>query len=356
MHLKKIINHKSLLIITVLVSGVMYFSYDNAFFCDDFNLAIGSKTENNNGSLPSHNINKIKVTGSNWLGNPEYLEFINEMVKKLKQKHDHEIHLLNVQASFKDLRNFILERYPQDGVAIFEYIITQAFQVQSDNILALIHNLNIYDAWLSENRLSLNDMDVLERDGLLWAKRYEIFADLAHELWDKEINEQEYKQQVVQQTLQSLNDSHDIDMSERLYILQTTIEEQFSDTPQSLLINKGLLANMYFRLESVQRDLENMAPLDRQQALAKSRRQLGYTESSIADLAKQDAAKELRWKNGNQYMAQRDQLAVNFQGADLQQRLNELRTKHFSHEAATIEAEEKSGFMRYERPRVYGSN
>jgi hypothetical protein len=113
---------------------------------------------------------------------------------------------------------------------------------------------------------------------------------------------------------------------------------------------------MYFRLESVQQDLENMPPLDRQQALAKSRRQLGYTESSISELAKQDEAKELRWKNGYEYMAHRDQLATSYEGADLQQRLRGLRTEYFNHEAATIEAEEKSGFMRYERPRVYGSN
>ncbi len=356
MNLKKIISHKPLMIISVLISGFIYLAYEGSILGTGSDITLKTQNTATNKHLNTNSRDQLILSNSAWMGNPEYLEFIREMVTTLKEKHAHEIDLISVQASLQDLRRYIIERYPQDGVVIFEYIITQAFESQAENILALINNLNIYEKWYGENLLSLNDMDVLERDGTLWGKRYEMFSELADELWEKEVNQKEYKQKVVQQTLKLLSKSHDMAMSERLFVLQSTIEEHFSDTPQALLINKGLLANMYFRLESVQQDLENMPAIDRQQALAQSRRQLGYTESNIADLAKQDEVKELRWKNGYQYMDERDQLASNFQGEELQNRLSDLRTEYFSQQAATIEAEEKSGFMRYERPRVYGSN
>lgn len=356
MNLKNIINHKPLLITSALISIFIYFSYGGSFLNKDAELTLNVQKTHVDKLENQSNSEQLTLISSDWTGNPEYSKFIHEMVINLKGRHAHEIDLVSVQASLQDLLSFVLERYPQDGVAIFEYIITQAFELQAENILALIRNLNIYEKWYEENLLSLNDMNVLERDGKLWEKRYEIFSNLADEIWEKETNKKEYKQKVVQETLKRLNKSNDMAMSERLYILQTTIEEQFSDTPQSLLINKGLLANMYFRLDSVQQDLAQMPAIERQQALAQSRRQLGYTESSITDLAKQDALKELRWENGYQYMNDRDQLASSFQGQELQNKLGDLRTEYFNQQAATIEAEEKSGFMRYERPRVYGSN
>ncbi|MEH6343476.1 MAG: hypothetical protein V7785_00190 [Bermanella sp.] len=303
-----------------------------------------------------NNIEQKIANESVWLGNPELSEFITDMVNQLKTKHIHEIQQVNIQASLQDLRNLILERYPKEGAEVFEYIITQAFTEHAEEILALITKLDIYQAWHMENLIGLNEMNVLERDGALWEKRYKVFSNLADELWEKETDQKEYKQQVVQQTLKSLNSAKDMALNERLYILQNTIEEQYADTPQSLLINKGLMANMYFRLDSVQKDLSQMSDLQRQQTLADSRRQLGYSEENITKLTKQDKKREKRWKNGYEYMQERDQLAIHYQGDDLQHKLRDLRTEFFSHEAATIEAEEKSGFMRYERPRVYGSN
>ncbi len=357
MSLKRIISHKPLLIVSALVLFSVYFIYDKSGVGHE---SIGDSNEFSDSIAQVKNTgNKIAEENSNkhiWQDNSELSKFIGNMINQLKTKHIHEIKQVNIQASLQDLRNLILERYPKEGAEVFEYIITQAFTEHAEEILALITKLDIYQAWHMENLISLNEMNVLERDGALWEKRYEVFSNLADELWEKETDQKEYKQQVVQQTLKSLNAAKDMALNERLYILQNTIEEQYADTPQSLLINKGLMANMYFRLDSVQQDLSQMSGSQRQQALADSRRQLGYSEENITKLTKQDEKREKRWKNGYEYMQERDQLAIHYQGDDLQHKLRDLRAEFFSHEAATIEAEEKSGFMRYERPRVYGSN
>ena len=140
MSLKKIINHKPRLVITALISCIVYFLYGELFLNENLDLAIKVKNENSSGIIISHNNDQVTTLESKWSGNTEHSEFINEMVRNLKQRHAHEINLVSVQASLKDLQSFILERYPQDGEAIFKFIITQAFQLQSKNILALIYN------------------------------------------------------------------------------------------------------------------------------------------------------------------------------------------------------------------------
>jgi hypothetical protein len=353
MSLKKIINHKPLLVISVLILSFIYFVFSDDGVSpnpvSDHNASTAQLSERQPFSASA-------TPDSTWMGNPQWSEFINGLVSQLRTKHLHEIHNVNVQASLQDLRDLILERYPQEGENVFEFIINQAFPNYSDEILVLIENLDLYQAWHLENLLSLNDMNVLERDGALWSKRHEIFDELAELLWKKETDQKLYKQKMVQQTLKSLNGAKEMALTERLYVLQNSIEEQYSGTAESLLINKGLMANMYFHLDSVQQDLAEMSELQRKDALASSRRQLGYSEETINQLAQLDEKNESRWKIGYQYMQERNQLESHFKGEDLKHKLKDLRVSYFSHEASTIAAEEKSGFMRYERPRVYGSN
>ena len=53
--------------------------------------------------------------------------FINEMVAQLKRRHSHEIKELTVQLMLQDFRDFVLERFPQNGHEIFKKIIGLAF-------------------------------------------------------------------------------------------------------------------------------------------------------------------------------------------------------------------------------------
>jgi hypothetical protein len=55
-------------------------------------------------------------------------------------------------------------------------------------------------------------------------------------------------------------------------------------------------------------------------------------------------------------MAERAALAKQYSGDDLEAHVQDLRTRYFGAEAATIASEEASGFFRFDRPRTYGLN
>jgi hypothetical protein len=69
-----------------------------------------------------------------------------------------------------------------------------------------------------------------------------------------------------------------------------------------------------------------------------------------------DERREARWQNGLAYLQERARLEASFEGEALEGELRALREEYFAHEAPTIEAEERDGFFRFERPRVYGRN
>jgi len=282
--------------------------------------------------------------------------FINAMVVELKTRHGHEINELTVQLMLQDFRDFVLERFPSNGNEVFKQIIALAFPKHADDILSIIAKMDAYDAWFADNLLNLNDMNELSRRGAIWNKRRELFGDLSEIIWQEERNKAESKRLAVQEAVDALHKADEMGMQERLYVLQNTIQEQYGDGNTNFLINKGMVANMYFHLDSVQKDLHAMSSDERAMAIAESRRQLGFTEADIEYMAKQDAKKESRWKNGYEYMSEKDQLTASYSGEELDVKLNDLREKYFGREAPTIKKEEDSGFNRYERPRLYGRN
>ena len=213
-----------------------------------------------------------------------------------------------------------------------------------------------YNDWHVDMLLTLSEMSPLLRNGTLWGKRRDIFGEISEEIWQQERDSEEVKQKNVQETLALLHQANDISMTARLSILTDSINQQYGDEYSNLLMSKGMVADVYFHLDSVQHDLKSMSEDDRMIALAASRRQLGFTDESILKMEKQDIEKEKRWKNGYEYMSARDKINNLYSGLELEKHLSDLRSKYFEHEAPTIEKEEHSGFYRYNRPRLYGSN
>jgi hypothetical protein len=126
--------------------------------------------------------------------------------------------------------------------------------------------------------------------------------------------------------------------------------------PSAPLEHPGMLAEAFLRTDAVQRELAALGPAERSRELAHIRRELGYAEEEIARMEEIDAWRESRWHNGLAYMQERARLTATFAGDALDEELRALRAEHFGHEAPTIEAEERDGFFRFERPRVYGRN
>jgi len=119
---------------------------------------------------------------------------------------------------------------------------------------------------------------------------------------------------------------------------------------------KDMLAEAFLWTDSVQKQFAAMSPSNRQTELNFIRRELGYTDAEVKELARRDAARDARWQNGLVYTKERHRAAANLDGETLRKELDRLRERYFGAEAATIAAEERDGFFRYETPRIYGRN
>jgi len=72
----------------------------------------------------------------------------------------------------------------------------------------------------------------------------------------------------------------------------------------------------------------------------------GFTEDQAARLAQEDERKQAR----------KAEIEARLQGESQSKAVSQLRETIFGADAVTIAREEKAGFYRFERPRLYGRN
>ncbi len=297
--------------------------------------------------------------------------FIQFMVQQLKQHHGHDIYNVQVQASLLDLKHMIAEQFGQDAERIFNTILTLAFGDLAQSILALLAQLEQYNTWYQANLVQLSEQNSSERHQLITQMRYQLLGENADEIWPSESpsTHTQNAREHIQQTLLVLDQDTIHSLDERLHVLRSTLAEatalatQNQPDPFTEISQQATLANLYFGLSSVQRDLQNLTAEERQNTINAQRAAMGYTETQIESLAQTDAEKEQRWQTGYAYMQARAQLinsitqnAIDRQDEKVENALADLRKQYFANEAPTIAAEEASGFYRFERPRLYGRN
>jgi len=287
----------------------------------------------------------------------EFEALKNTYIEKIISQFGSVIGDVAVQVSLKDFMDSLMKTYPDRGAELFEAVIRGAFPELADQILQVIATMRIYDEWLLDNMLTLNDMDLLTQRGELWKKREALFGEDAKKIWSEELTAQEDRRAVLQKTVLLLDQSFDTTMNERIFILQTAYNEQYDETVENVVFDsKGVLAQVLFGFDAVQKDLESLSNEDRQAEIDQIRRTMGFEEESIVMLAKKDQQRHKRWENGYQYTAAREELAANLSGDEYDEALQALQVKYFKHEAPTIAREEQDDFYRFQRPRVYGRN
>jgi len=167
----------------------------------------------------------------------------------------------------------------------------------------------------------------------------------------------EAEEQMLRDEILAIGDDPSLAFDARLDRYRETLQaarERHPDAP--LLAHPTMLAELFFRMDGVQRELGAMPPSARRNALAHVRRVLGFDEAQIARWEEIDAKREARWEVGLAYMEERTRVAVTFEGDALDAELRALREAFFGDVAKTIEAEERDGFFRFERERIYGRN
>jgi len=290
-------------------------------------------------------------------GNSAEMSIEDRLVTELKKYYGDTIYRKSTQVILLKVRDYIRSLYPEDGDERFYNILKRAFPDLADEIMITLNKLEKYNRWLKENQLRLSEMNEVERKGTIWEKRQALFGDDAEEIWSDELFAYEERQQTMKEAIRLLDESYDTTIEEKLDIYISALNETYEGTPEAYFLeNRGLLAKVFFGIESVQTELAGMYPERRQMEINAIRREMGYNQTQVEEHEKIDAYRNQRWANGLNYMKERDALAEQYSGPELEAKLKTLREEFFKHEAITIEREENDGFFRYKRPRVYGRN
>ncbi len=281
----------------------------------------------------------------------------DRLVKELQDLYGDTISEKSTQVLLLKTKRYILRLYPKDGLLRFYNIIKRAFPDLVDEIMKTLEAMEQYLLWEVENSHLLSQMNTLEKEGHLWEKRKELFGDEAENVWSKDVEEYQKRKKDMQDTISRLDKSYDSTIYEKLTDYQETLNNIYENTTEAYILeSKDLLAKVFLGLDSVQGELKEMTPEVRKTELSNIRSEMGYTQAQIEQLEKIDNKKNSRWDNGLAYMSERDNIAQELEGAELDTALKTLREKYFKHEAKTIEIEEKDGFFRYTRRRIYGKN
>ncbi len=228
----------------------------------------------------------------------------------------------------------------------------------ADQIQMTLDKFDLYHQWLMENDAVLAQMNIEERMAALWKKRIELFGEDAKEIWIDEVMATDSRKGKMLDTLDFINESPDMSMNERLKLYKDTLEETYKGTPEQYFLDqKPILAKIFFSIDSVQDNLKQMSPEQRQMTINSIRKDMGFTEKMIQDMEEIDADNNRRWDVGLTYMEERRRVVEQYQGEQQKEKIQELREKYFGEEAPSIQAEEENDdFFRFERPRYYGRN
>jgi len=283
--------------------------------------------------------------------------FSDRIVHELQKYYGGTISDKATQASIIGVRDLVEGARPADGRALFLAILQRSFPDYSGDIMETLDKLDEYNRWLEENKERLLRMSAAERAAAMWEKRKELFGEDAERIWSGEMLAAEARNAQVQDTIVMLNESTDTSIDEKLHMYRDILRETYEGSPEEYILEQNeLLSKVFFSMDSVQEELKQMSPEQRQAEIDRIRGEMGFTGNQIESMARRDADNQRRWDIGLEYMEERGRIVREFQGREQEERLKALRERYFLDEAGTIELEEKDGFFRFERPRIYGRN
>lgn len=301
-------------------------------------------------------ISPAQVSDSADFSKPVAAPQVSALIAALRADFLSSINKITTHIKMLSYREHIYKLAGKAGPGEWQRILQEAFPEQAELILQHQAMWDTYQSWLSLQNQLLAGMDPLSRQGMIWNKRQEVFGDAAKELWADEIARYEQQRLDLQNTLTELNTNPDLSLDMRLQTLnnQFALAAETSQMPAAAY--RSTLASVYFGLDTVQADLKGLSAEQRQQTIHNLRKNMGYDEAQLNQLDALDAEREKRWQVGAQYSAEKKRLTAQYQGTELESKLQALREQYFKIEAKTIAMEEADGFNRFERPRYYGRN
>jgi len=277
--------------------------------------------------------------------------FSDQLVKELQKYYGKTISDKSTQASLISIRALVMSTFPENGKVIFYNILKRAFPDYADEIMKTLDKLDQYGRWLEDNKTVHSKMDMEK-------KKRELFGEDADKIWSGDMLATEVRKAKMQDALAVINKSSDMTFDAKLNLYRNTLNDTYKGTPEEFFLDqKEILSKAFFSIDSVQNELKQMSPEQRQQEINNVRSKMGFDSHEIEEMVEIDAKHEQRWNIGLEYMQERNDIVENFKGSEKEEKLKALREKYFQDEANTIGREEENdNFFRFERPHIYGRN
>lgn len=251
----------------------------------------------------------------------------------------------------QSLIRWLKKHYPETWEMLVPEYLTRLFPEHADDLVSRFHQMERFSAWLNDTEDVLINMPLADRKGLIQDKRIEIFGEDAQIIWEKIV-----QKEAVDELLTHLKEV-DVSLKDKIDNYSRELDTIFkTDSSDYKKRHLNTLMNKFLSINSVQKALEQMTSSDRTAYLNELRKTLGMNDETLNRWKSLDRKRDLQWKNGRQYMEERQKLEATLSGRSLTDALRHLRNTRFGEQARQIETEETSGFFRFQRQRFYGKN
>jgi hypothetical protein len=277
-----------------------------------------------------------------------------DIVSYLRNRFGAHIHDPHTQMRMlEDLMRHFQKLNPSGWEADLLATLKQAFPELYEELAARLHQRLDYEKWMKEHRAELQDKPEAERRAAVWEERNQLFGkDVAEKIWAGEL-----RNEAVAHALSTIDALPDATVGDRMAKYKQSLEQTYGkDTEAYVKLHQQELMNHFLDLGSVQKELGTLPANQRAESLRSIRKDMGLDDEALQRWDELDKARDTRWEVGSQYMSEREALAQQYSGTELETRLMELRSRYFSDEAETVAEEEASGFFRFTRPRQWGRN
>jgi hypothetical protein len=275
-----------------------------------------------------------------------------ELVAHLRSRYGPKLGNAYVQVRMlESLIGHFRKREGSNWEAALLALLKEAFPAQYEELAERLRQRVGYEEWMKANRERLAALEDKARREAVWAEREQRFGrEEAREIWASEL-----RNQALREALVAIDERPGASLGERLGAYRQSLEAIHGDKAQAWLERHRQEAmNHFLELGSVQQQLGALGGPERAQALREVREGLGLDAAALERWEALDQERDRRWEQGLAYMAEREALAKQYSGAELEARLAQVRARYLGAEADTVAQEEQSGYFRFSRPRRWG--
>ncbi len=286
---------------------------------------------------------------------PESDEELNQeiVVARLHELFEKRIYHPRIQLqAIEKLMRYLQDIYPEEWQDhVFDYL-SAAFPEYAEELYDHYLKFVEFKQWIKDNYMLISGMNAVEQKEYMRAKRKQFFGDEAEVIWEMEI-----KAECVADSLKAINGQKEMVFDDKINYYLATLDDVYGN--QAEFHKKSYqqkIMDQFLEVESVQEDLQQMAPEERKENLENFRKTMGLDDAALNRWAELDGVRDERWENGQAYMRKREAIRNESNGPTLEYRLDDLRKEYFGAEAEAIKQEEETGLFRFNRKRVYGKN